>query len=244
MAYRAFRAPLVCAVCFSLVSGCSSLRSDGADQSLTADSRLRVATAAEASGNRDLAVSMYSAAARAAPADSAVQVQSAEGLVARRLKVDPRDADLLRVLGGIQILDGHEAEAIATLSDVLALKPGDSRALADQAVALDILGHHTEAQALYRRALVEVPADPSISNDLALSLLLSGRVEEARTILAPFRNAAGVPERIQNNLAILDAASGRPALAQAALGGRIGDADLAAMTRAITAGQPEFSAKP
>jgi Flp pilus assembly protein TadD len=235
---------LTAAAC-CLLAGCSIFRGDNKEKSLTAESRLDVAAAAEESGDKQTAASMYFAAAAQAPSDSAIQLRCAEGLarngkmddaevlLARRLKTAPGDGNVLRTLGAVQVMAGKPALALQTLSQVLASKPDDVKALTDKAVALDMLHRHAEAQALYRQALTLSPRDIAISNDLALSLLLSGRPDAGAEVLAPFRETAGLPERIRTNLGIMDAASGRAADAHALLGTRIDAADLASLTQAI-----------
>jgi len=136
------------------------------------------------------------------------------------------------------VMTGKPQDALQTLSGVLASKPDDVSALADKAVALDILRRHDEAQALYRQALGLSPRDATISNDLALSLLLSGQAAAGAQVLAPFRESVGLPERIRTNLGIMDAASGRADDAHALLGTHIDQADLAKLTEAISRGAP------
>jgi len=223
---------------------------DSGDRSLTASARLHVAEAAEESGDKQTAGSMYLAAAKETPGDSAVMIQCAEGLVrtgrledaesvlALRLKGAPHDADVLRTLGAVEVLSGKPAAAVVALSAALAVQADDVKALADKGVALDMLRRHAEAQGLYRRALALAlaPRDEAVSNDLALSLLLSGQAAAGARVLAPFRENVGLPERIRTNLGIMDAASGRREDAQAMLGARIGAVDLATLTQAIGRG--------
>jgi Flp pilus assembly protein TadD len=246
MARSGLKTLLASAVACWLLSGCAAQRNEAQQPpSLNAESRLRVAEAAEASGDRSMAISMYTTAANEAPSDIPTQLRCAEGLarngrlgeagilLAHSLKNSPRDVELLRTMGALQVMAGQPDRAIQTLSEVLATKPDDVKALVDKAVALDVLRRHDDAQVLYRRALVLLPGDPAISNDLALSLLLSGRAEAGRQILAPFRNVAGLPERMTVNLGIMDAASGHVQEAQQLLGSRIAATDLADLTRAI-----------
>jgi Flp pilus assembly protein TadD len=212
---------------------------------MTAESRLRVADAAEEAGDRDMAASMYAAAAKDAPNDTPTLVRCAEGLarngrlddaaelLVHRQKAVPKDTEVLRTIGAIEVMAGQPSQAILTLSAVLAFDPTDVKAMADKAVALDVLRRHAEAQVLYRQALTQGPSDPAICNDLALSLLLSGQPEQARDVLAQFRGRQGLPERMSVNLGIMDAASGHTDEAQMLLGSRIAAADLAALTQAI-----------
>jgi Flp pilus assembly protein TadD len=245
---RGLKAVLASAVACWLLAGCAAQQNEGEQTPLNAESRLRVAAAAEASGDRDMAVSMYSAAAAEAPGNTPTQLRCAEGLarngkmedaaalLTRRLKTTPHDPEVLGTLGALQVLAGQPSQAVQTLSEVLSAKPDDVKALANKAVALDVMQRHGEAQRLYRQALGLVPGDPAISNDLALSLMLSGQAEEARRVLSPFRDVDGLPERMRINLGILDAAGGHAEEAHELLGSRIGAADLATLTAAIGKG--------
>ena len=244
----------VAALCAALV-GCG--QAPGAQRTeLNAESRLRVGEAAERSGDMDTAVSMYTAAAENAPEDASVQVRAAQGLAragkwnqARdlllgRVKLKPRDPDLLRALASIYVMVGQSRVAIARYDEVLAIAPGDVNAIDGKAVALDLAQRHGEAQAVYRRALTLAPEDPIISNNLALSLLMEGRLREAQDVLAPFAEAEDVPERLKINLGIIYAANGDAELARRLLEGHVGDADLQSLTRAVTRGRPALLRAP
>ncbi len=235
----------ISAVWCVLLAGCSP-HQDGQQHALTAESRLRVADAAEASGDRQTAISMYTAAANESPNDTQIQLRGAEGLarngsmedasaiLARRLKATPHDADLQGTLGAIQIMSGEPARAVLTLTEVLAINPHDTKAMVNKAVAFDILHKHDQAQDLYRKALRDTPDDVTINNDLALSLLLSGHRDEARLTMLPFHDSPNLSERIKTNVGILDAASGHPVEAGQILGSRIGASDLASLTQAVS----------
>ena len=242
------RAPIH-AACLSLsLAACSG--GSGTSTELNAESRLRVAEAAERSGDKDTAVSMYTAAAESGPEDASVQVRAANGLarsgrwnqardlLLMRLKQRPKDPDLLRALASIYVMVGQTRVAIARFDDVLATLPADVNALTDKAVALDMQSRHSEAQLLYRRALAIAPEDPAVSNNLALSLLMDGRLLEAREVLMPFIDADDVPERLKINLGIIMAANGEMDAARLLLNGHIGDAELVALTRAAARGRP------
>jgi Flp pilus assembly protein TadD len=245
MGRGAFKTWLAVAALAGLLAGCGAHQADSPRTGMNAEARLRVADAAEASGDHGMAVSMFTAAAELAPNDTAVQLRCAEGLTRngqpadammllnKRLQADPRQPDALRTLGAIQVMTDHPAEAVQTLAKVLKQNPNDVKALTDTAVALDLLHQHDQAQALYRKALDGAPDDLAVRNDLALSLLLSRRPEEARQVLLPLRDMAGLPERIRINLGIADAASGHLAEAEPLLHGQVDDAGIALLTRAI-----------
>ena len=228
-----------------LMAGCSTER-DKQPRELTAESRLRVAEAAEQSGDRATALAMYSAAATDPHPDGQTHLRSAEGmarnggmaeaesLLHNELRSNPDDPELLRVLGAIQVMSGNSVAAVSTLTRALEGRPADIRIMTNKAVALDVLHRHGEAQQLYRKALSVAPGDIAISNDLALSLMLSGQREEARALLAPFRNVNDLPDRVNTNLGIIEAANGHDAEAHVLLGSRITTADLSSLTRAIT----------
>jgi Flp pilus assembly protein TadD len=240
------KSALLAAALCALLSGCAQPPGGEADkQNMNADSRLRVALAAEQSGDRDLAISMYVAAAEQAPNDAAVLQRCAEGL-ARSGRLDEAAAllkrhmrsgvgrpDLMLTLGSIEVLAGQPVQADATLSEVLAARPDDVKALTNRGIALDMEKRHAEAQVLYRKALALAPGDVAISNDLALSLMLWGHSDEARTVLLPFRDVANLPERVRINLGIVEAAGGDHAGAQQLLSGSVNATDLAALTQAI-----------
>ena len=239
------RHTMLTVVLLALVAGCGAPQADKAAGGLNAEARLRVAVAAEASGDRDMAVSMYNAAAVQSPDDARVQLLCAEGLARNgqltramsllnaRLRADPQQPDLLQTLGAIQVMAGYPSQAVQTLTEVLHVHPADVRALTDKAVAFDLLHRHAEAQALYRQAMGLAPDDAAIRNDYALSLLLSGQPEQAREMLQPFRDTADIPLRIRTNLGIAAAASGHSGEADDLLQGHVDSAGIAMLTQAI-----------
>ena len=247
MAHRVGSAARALGLCCALAACGGTLGQHG---DLTPDSRLRVAEAAEQSGNTDTAASMYAAAAEAAPEDMAVQVRAATGLarsgkwnpardlLVTRLKTHPRDPDLLRALASIYVMVGQPGFAIARFNDVLAVVPADVDAMVGKAVALDLESRHADAQLLYRKALAVQPNDAVISNDLAISLMMSGHMREAQSVLEPFAEADDVPERLKVNLGIIYAANGEADRAHELLDGHIGDNDLRMLTRAIAHNAP------
>lgn len=185
---------------------------------MSAQSREHIAVAAEASGNTDLAMSMYAQAAAEAPGNSAIhlryadmlvkagQIDQAREVLTRSLAAASDPVEVSRGLGIINVLSGLNARAVADLDKVLAAHPKDVPALVDKAVALDLAGQHAEAQALYRIAARLTPDDPAIANNLALSLALDGRTSEAKAVLLPYKGNDALPERMKVTMNILDGA--------------------------------------
>jgi Flp pilus assembly protein TadD len=243
------KAPLLNMVLCGVLAACAAPPS-GSVGGLDADQRLQVADAAAASGDHDLALSMYQQAADSAPNDTALQLRCATGLARNgktgaakdlliaRLKAHPHDSDLLRGLAAIYVVTGLPSPAINELNQALAARPGDSDALLDKAVALDLAGHHAEAQVLYRQMLAQTPDDAVISNDLAVSLMIEGRTREAQAVLAPFAESDAAPDRLRINLGLIYAANGNAEAARRLLGDRLGEADVQTLTRSIASATP------
>lgn len=223
---------------------------------LTTEVQLQVAQAADASGDSDLAIAMYTAAAASEPSNVTLQLRCADILsrsgkttqarqmLTERLRSNPNQPDLIRALALIDLVAGQPAQAIAGLDRILVSNPGDIRALVDKAVALDLQGNHAAAQAIYHQVLATAPDDAAALNDLAVSLMLEGRTSQALDTLAPLQDAENAPERLKVNLGVLYAATGNRERSRQLLGDRISDGDLSAMTRALAAAPAEGSTKP
>ena len=238
----------VCACC--ALSACASINAQR-QPTMSADARLQVAEAADASGDAELAISMYTAAAASEPANTNLQLRCADALarrgkidaarklLAERLRAYPGQPDLVRALALIDLVAGQPAQAITELDQILAANPGDTRALVDKAVALDLQGQHAAAQAIYQQVLTIAPNDAAARNDLALSLMLEGRTHQALETLAPMQDADGSPRRLKVNLGILYAATGNVERSRQLLGDRVSDGDVSALTRALASSPAE-----
>jgi len=234
---------------FPVIAGCMLVACAADKQpktsSLTPDTRLQVAEAAEGAGERDLAVSMYITAASSAPREVKLQLRCADALtrlgkitqardlLTERVKEMPEETDLTRALGLLYLVSGEPAQAVAELDKLLTKKHQDVRVLVDKAVALDLLHRHAEAQAIYRQVLTASPNDPAVRNDLALSLMLEGKIEEAREELASTQDLDTSPERLKVNLGLLYAATGEVDKSRQLLGDRVSDSELSTLTAAI-----------
>jgi Flp pilus assembly protein TadD len=223
---------------------------------LSTEARLQVAEAADAAGDSDLAISMYTAAAASEPSNIALQLRCADVLARRgkveqaremlmeRLRTSTRQPDLIRALALIDLVAGQPAQAIAEFDQVLAASPGDIRALVDKAVALDLQGQHAAAQTIYQDVLAIASNDAAARNDLAVSMMLEGRTRQALETLAPLQEADTVPSRLKVNLGILYAATGNVERSRQLLGTRVSDDDLSKLTRALTTSGAEGHTAP
>jgi Flp pilus assembly protein TadD len=213
---------------------------------LSSETRLQLAEAAMAAGDTDLAISMYTTAAAAEPANIALQLRCADAL-ARSGKVDQaremlqarqrtgtNQPELTRALAMIDLVAGEPARALVEFDQVLAVSPGDIGALVDKAVALDLQGQHAAAQVIYQGVLATAPRDAAATNNLAVSMMLEGRTRQALETLAPLQDVGTSPPRLKVNLGILYAATGNPERSSQLLGGRVSNADLLKLTQFLT----------
>ncbi|MDT7951025.1 MAG: tetratricopeptide repeat protein [Acetobacteraceae bacterium] len=183
-------------------------------------SRMHIAATAAAAGQTDIALSMYEAAAAAAPDDPEVQARlvsmllkagkpgPAEQALSRALSRKPNNPVLLRWLGNLRLETGSAQEAMDVFDNLLSRDSKNLAALNGRGVALDLLGQHDAAQQVYRTARAIAPQDVQTANNLAVSYLLSDRPAQARDILLPLARQSNLPPRILNNLAIAEAAIG------------------------------------
>jgi Flp pilus assembly protein TadD len=238
-----------------VLSACTSVGTQH-QATMSADARLQVAEAAEQSGDNALAISMYTAAAASEPSNIGLQLRCADALarrgkideartlLAERLRAQPGQPDLTRALALIDLVAGQPARAIAELDQILAARPGDTRALVDKAVALDLQGQHAAAQAIYRQVLAVSPDDVATRNDLAISLMLEGRTRQALETLAPMQDVDASSQRLRTNLGILYAAIGNVERSRQLLGNRAFDGDVSALTRALASPASEGRGAP
>lgn len=195
-----------------LLAGCTKTKTGA----ISPEARMRVALAAEQSGDANLARSMYVSAAAEAWGDRAVQIAAAQGLARagapadamalldQLLQKSPSDKEARRLLGSLQAVNDRAPQAVDNLTKVLASSPDDDTARIDLAVAMDMMGRHAEAQPLYRAILARAPGDQDAANNLALSLLLSGQPDAARAVVAPFRGRADLSERMRATMDKVD----------------------------------------
>jgi len=102
------------------------------------------------------------------------------------LRLQPRNAEGLSLLGSLRYAQGAFEAARAAYSRAAALEPSNAEALTGRALALHALRRDEEALVDYDRALGLAPGDASLWNNLGVSLLRLERHEDA---LAAFRRA-------------------------------------------------------
>jgi Flp pilus assembly protein TadD len=227
---RALLLPLCLA---PLLLGCatSGQRSAGAP---TWQDRLRLAAAAEANNNIEVALSIYRNAAQAEPDNAEVQARYARALADRGASAEavlvleqalarrPGERTLLLALGRTQLRANDLGGAAGSFERLLAQAPGDPDALNGLGVIADLSGDHAGAQARYREGLARAPRHEALRNNLALSLALAGATGEAARLLETLRGEGNTDVRVRHNLALVSAMAGDAAAARRLAGPELG----------------------
>lgn len=184
------------------------------------DQRLRMASAALASGNTAAALGIAASLAQENPRDVTAQLRHAEMLAdagrwreaaeayRRGVAADGSSAPARLGLGRALLRGGDPVAAEASFREALAALPREPGAASGLGVALDLQGRHGEAQAAYRSALDINPSHAGARTNLALSLTLSGQGAEAVRMLEPVARAPQATPRQRHNLALAYAAAG------------------------------------
>jgi Flp pilus assembly protein TadD len=208
-----------------LLSGCATAGQQ-ASRAPSAHERLRLAAAAEANNNHEVALSIYRNAAQAEPDNAEVQARFARALADRGLHAEavlvleqaiarrPRDRTLLLALGRTQLRANDLRTAGQSFQRLLEQSPGDPDALNGLGVIADISGEHELAQERYREGLRRAPAHEGLRNNLALSLALTGSPGEAKEVLQRLRRDGNTDVRVRHNLAFVSAMAGDDATAR------------------------------
>ena len=172
-------------VIFILLSACAHDDSvETARQSQVAndpDAMLRIAVAAQQSGDNAGAVSFYRRASLLRPGSVEAQLGTARSLVElgstdEAIKVlraahvrNPSEARLVLPLGRLLVAADRPAEALKVFLDGLQTDPTSVPMSIGKGVALDGLGRHTEAQSAYQQVLKVEPDNAPARTDLELS---------------------------------------------------------------------------
>lgn len=208
-----------------LLSGCATAGQQAA-RAPSLNERLRLAAAAEANNNHEVALSIYRNAAQAEPDNAEVQARFARALTNRGLHAEamlvleqalarrPRDRTLLLALGRTQLRANDLRTAEQSFNRLLEQAPGDPDALNGLGVIADISGEHALAQQRYREGLRRAPAHEGLRNNIALSLALTGATGEAKEMLERLRRDGNTDVRVRHNLALVYAMAGDEASAR------------------------------
>ncbi|MGH7044368.1 MAG: tetratricopeptide repeat protein [Acetobacteraceae bacterium] len=122
---------------------------------------------------------------------------------ARVLKREPQSGPALLGLGRLQ-LGQDPAAAEALLRRAVAAAPGNTAALIDLGIALDLQGRHSAAEAAYRQVLAAHPDLTAARVNLALSLAMRGQGSQAIALLHKLaRNPKAGPKLREDYAAVL-----------------------------------------
>ena len=159
------------------------------------DVMLRIAVAAQQSGDHAGAVSFYRRASVLRPNSVEAQLGTARSLaelgsideatdVLRSAHArNPADARVVLPLGRLLVAADRSAEALKVFLDGLQTDPASVPMLIGKGVALDGLGRHAEAQSAYQQVLTIDPDNTPARTDLDLSRRLQAGVD-SRNVFA------------------------------------------------------------
>ena len=141
----------------------------------------------------------------------------AEGVLAARLKADPKDYAIRMVLAGFYLEHKKYDAAIAEYGGLVAERPTDATALNNLAWLYQRQGNLAKARELAERAFAASPATAQIDDTLGWILLAQGEAGKAMTYLSAANSAAPQNPDIQYHLAVALHRIGRSAEAQSML---------------------------
>lgn len=227
---------LAIATLAALLSACSPMRSVQVQPASTAmddealrAGELRIAHSALASGDLDVALSLFQRVTAAHPgnADSWLGLGTAHFLggdfAQARVAYEQAitlDAEQIDAHLGLARMDIHQrrlTEAETRYQAMLARWPDHPVVLAGLGTTYDLMGRSGDAQTVYRRGLAAHPGDPALRSNLGLSLALNGKPREAVNVLL---DVVGVPKSLpqgRQNLALAYALMGREDAAESIL---------------------------
>ena len=220
-----------------LLSACSPMRTAQVEPAQTAIDEtalkagdLRIAASSLASGDLDVAISLYQRITASHPevVDGWLGLATARYLsgdisLARQayqkaIDIDPAQIDAHLGLARMDIRQRRLPEAIARYEVMRQQWPDHPLVLAGLGVTYDLAGNHAGAQEIYRQGLRLHPDDPALRSNLGLSLSLSGKPREAVNVLL---DVMGVPSSLpqgRQNLALAYGLMGREDAAESILG--------------------------
>lgn len=180
----------------------------------SADSDQRLADAALANGNLEMALSLYKTILLRTPDDPAAQLglantlfQSNELQQARQvyLQLETHQPQVINAkigLARISVQQQQLDDAAQRYQAILKQYPDNLVALAGLGVVYDLQQQHQQAQATYRQALLLHPDDLGLRNNLGLSLVLSHQVRAGITELLKIVDVPSAPPQARQNLAL------------------------------------------
>ncbi len=176
---------------------------------------LKVAGAAQASGDSTNATAVYQQVVKEHPELPKAKTALAQNVLARgdatlalryfdeARKLDPNNIDNFVGAGQAHVARHEPRLAQKDFKAALDIDPANAKAINGMGVALDATESHEQAQTYYRKALKLDPGDQAIRNNLGLSLALSGRHEEAVAELAPLTEVEGeIGRKARQNLSL------------------------------------------
>jgi Flp pilus assembly protein TadD len=184
---------------------------------------LRLADAAYAKGDFNMAAQLYFRAAELQPESSTVMVklgfalfktggaQDAEKIFRAALATEPKNAEAMRGLAHSLVMQGKAGQALPIYRQAIAAQP-DARTYAGLGAALDMVGKHDEARAAYAAGLKLAPNDFSLKNNLALSYAMSGDTAKARGVVSDLSDDPAAPKK-RESLAALQTTVAKSAVA-------------------------------
>jgi tetratricopeptide (TPR) repeat protein len=122
-------------------------------------------------------------------------IESAEQLYRQILRLQPRHAGALHLLGSIHLQRGKAAEALVACEVALAINPSNAGAQQTQGDALHDLERHVEAIEAYDRCLALAPGNFVAWSNRGSALLRSRRFEEA---VASYERALALRKEFAN----------------------------------------------
>ncbi|CAM2152898.1 conserved exported protein of unknown function [Pararobbsia alpina] len=177
-------------------------------------SEIRIADSALASGNIQLATSLYQKLVAADPKSVPGLTGLGDTLYAvgdftrsgvqyeRALQVDPTFYPAMLGAARVAIKQRRLDDAIVQYRKIETLRPNDALACAGLGTALDLNGDHAAAQAEFRRGLKANPGDPTLSVNLGMSLILAGNPREAVNVLLDVTRYPAAPREATQDLAL------------------------------------------
>lgn len=163
------------------------------------------------------------------------QTGPARAAFAQVLGDQPDSVPALVGLGRLRLIDAPDRAAVL-FRHALAEAPGNTAALTDLGVALDLQGQHAAAQASYRLALAANPTLVPARVNLALSLAQSGQGPAAVAMMAPMAGSQAAGPKLREDYAAVLTMAGQSRKAGAVLAGEMPPAEAAAALAAYAAG--------